>query len=81
MGADVNISCGVITCNYDGQNKHKTVIGEGAFIGSDTLLRAPVTIGKDAVTGAGSVVTHDVPDCALAYVVPARLKKTRDHSA
>ena len=80
VGADVNISCGVITCNYDGKNKHKTVIGEGAFIGSDTLLRAPVTIGKDAVTGAGSVVTHDVPDGALAYGVPARLRETKDHS-
>ena len=80
VGADVNISCGVITCNYDGQNKHKTVIGEGAFIGSDTLLRAPVTIGKNAVTGAGSVVTHDVPDGALAYGVPARLKETQAHS-
>lgn len=80
VGADVNISCGVITCNYDGKNKHKTVIGEGAFIGSDTLLRAPVTVGKDAVTGAGSVVTHDVPDGALAYGVPARLKAAKNHS-
>ena len=80
VGADVNISCGVITCNYDGRNKHKTVIGQGAFIGSDTLLRAPVTIGMEAVTGAGSVVTHDVPDGALVYGVPARLKETRDHS-
>ncbi len=74
VGADVNISCGVITCNYDGKHKHKTVIGEGAFVGSDTMLRAPVTIGKNAVTGAGSVVTHDVPDGALAYGVPARIK-------
>ena len=78
VGAEVNISCGVITCNYDGKNKHKTVIGEGAFIGSDTLLRAPVTIGKDAVTGAGSVVTHDVPDGALAYGVPARVQPTKE---
>jgi bifunctional UDP-N-acetylglucosamine pyrophosphorylase/glucosamine-1-phosphate N-acetyltransferase len=78
VGADVNISCGVITCNFDGKNKHKTVIGPGAFVGSDTMLRAPVTIGKNAVTGAGSVVTRDVPDGALAYGVPARVKGTRD---
>jgi bifunctional UDP-N-acetylglucosamine pyrophosphorylase/glucosamine-1-phosphate N-acetyltransferase len=78
VGADVNISCGVITCNFDGKNKHKTVIGPGAFVGSDTMLRAPVTIGKNAVTGAGSVVTRDVPDGALAYGVPARVKWTRD---
>ena len=75
VGADVNISCGVITCNYDGVNKHKTVIGEGAFIGSDTMLVAPVNIGKGAKTGAGSVVTHDVPDGAVAYGVPARVRK------
>ena len=81
VGANVNISCGVITCNYDGQHKLKTVIGEGAFIGSDTMLRAPVTIGKNAVTGAGSVVTHNVPDGALAYGVPARVKETQDSSA
>ncbi len=74
VGEDVNISCGVITCNYDGKNKHKTVIGPGAFVGSDTMLRAPVTIGKNAITGAGSVVTHDVPDGALAYGVPARVR-------
>jgi bifunctional UDP-N-acetylglucosamine pyrophosphorylase/glucosamine-1-phosphate N-acetyltransferase len=78
VGADVNISCGVITCNYDGVNKHKTVIGEGAFIGSDTMLVAPVNIGKGSKTGAGSVVTHDVPDGAVAYGVPARVKKTND---
>jgi bifunctional UDP-N-acetylglucosamine pyrophosphorylase/glucosamine-1-phosphate N-acetyltransferase len=78
VGAEVNISCGVITCNYDGKKKHKTVIGEGAFVGSDTLLRAPVTIGRDAVTGAGSVVTHDVPDGALAYGVPARVQSKKE---
>jgi len=75
VGADVNISCGVITCNYDGKNKHKTLIGEGTFIGSDTMLVAPVTVGKHAKTGAGSVVTHDVPDGTLAYGVPARVRK------
>jgi len=78
VGAEVNIGCGTITCNFDGVNKHKTVIGEGAFIGSDTMLVAPVNIGKRAKTGAGSVVTHDVPDNAVAYGVPARVKKTSD---
>jgi bifunctional UDP-N-acetylglucosamine pyrophosphorylase/glucosamine-1-phosphate N-acetyltransferase len=75
VGAEVNIGCGTITCNFDGVNKHKTVIGEGAFIGSDTMLVAPVNIGKGAKTGAGSVVTHDVPDDAVAYGVPARVQK------
>lgn len=73
-GADVNIGCGTITCNYDGQRKHPTVIGDGAFIGSDTMLVAPVRVGHKAKTGAGSVVTHDVPDEAIAYGVPARVK-------
>jgi len=75
VGAQANIGCGTITCNFDGVNKHKTVIGEGAFIGSDTMLVAPVNIGKRAKTGAGSVVTHDVPDDAVAYGVPARVRK------
>jgi bifunctional UDP-N-acetylglucosamine pyrophosphorylase/glucosamine-1-phosphate N-acetyltransferase len=74
VGADVNIGCGTITCNFDGVNKHKTVIGEGAFIGSDTMLVAPVNVGKGAKTGAGSVVTHDVPDGAVVYGVPARVR-------
>lgn len=76
VGANVNIGCGTITCNYDGVNKYKTVIGEGAFIGSDTMLVAPVNVGRGAKTGAGSVVTHDVPDGAVAYGVPARVTKT-----
>jgi bifunctional UDP-N-acetylglucosamine pyrophosphorylase / glucosamine-1-phosphate N-acetyltransferase len=76
VGAEVNIGCGTITCNFDGVNKHKTIIGEGAFIGSDTMLVAPVTVGKGSKTGAGSVVTHDVPDNAVVYGVPARVKKT-----
>jgi bifunctional UDP-N-acetylglucosamine pyrophosphorylase/glucosamine-1-phosphate N-acetyltransferase len=75
VGAEANIGAGTITCNFDGVRKHKTEIGEDAFIGSDTLLVAPVRVGKGAKTGAGSVVTHDVPDGALAYGVPARLKK------
>jgi bifunctional UDP-N-acetylglucosamine pyrophosphorylase/glucosamine-1-phosphate N-acetyltransferase len=70
--ADVNIGAGTITCNYDGRKKHPTEIGAGAFIGSDTMLVAPVRVGKGARTGAGSVVTKDVPDHTLAVGVPAR---------
>jgi bifunctional UDP-N-acetylglucosamine pyrophosphorylase/glucosamine-1-phosphate N-acetyltransferase len=69
---DANIGAGTITCNYDGVKKSKTEIGQGAFIGSNTLLVAPVTIGAGATTGAGSVVTKDVPPGALVYGVPAR---------
>jgi len=74
VGAGANIGAGTITCNYDGVRKHKTVIGEGAFIGSDSMLVAPVRVGKEAKTGAGSVVTHDVPEGAVAYGVPARVR-------
>jgi bifunctional UDP-N-acetylglucosamine pyrophosphorylase/glucosamine-1-phosphate N-acetyltransferase len=74
VGAGANIGAGTITCNYDGQHKNPTVIGDLAFIGSGTLLVAPVEIGKGATTGAGSVVTHDVPPGRLAYGVPARVK-------
>ncbi|MFO7741904.1 MAG: bifunctional UDP-N-acetylglucosamine diphosphorylase/glucosamine-1-phosphate N-acetyltransferase GlmU [Anaerolineae bacterium] len=73
VGAGANVGAGTITCNYDGERKHATVIEEGAFIGSATMLVAPVRVGKGARTGAGSVVTHDVPDGALAYGVPARV--------
>jgi bifunctional UDP-N-acetylglucosamine pyrophosphorylase/glucosamine-1-phosphate N-acetyltransferase len=66
VGARANIGCGTITCNYDGYDKYKTVIGEDAFIGSDTALVAPVTVGARAMTGSGSVITKDVPDDALA---------------
>jgi len=66
IGREVNIGAGTITCNYDGFKKHKTVIKDRAFIGSDTMLVAPVTIGEDAITGSGSVITKDVPDKALA---------------
>ncbi len=72
IGPGVNIGAGTVTCNFDGVHKHRTVIGEGAFIGSGTMLVAPVTIGKKAKIGAGSVVTRDVPDATLAYGVPAR---------
>ena len=66
IGAGANIGAGTITCNYDGVAKHRTVIGEGAFIGSDTALVAPVKIGARALVAAGSVITEDVPDDALA---------------
>ncbi|MDH5327285.1 MAG: bifunctional UDP-N-acetylglucosamine diphosphorylase/glucosamine-1-phosphate N-acetyltransferase GlmU [Gammaproteobacteria bacterium] len=61
MGSNVNIGAGTITCNYDGANKHQTVIEDNAFIGSDTQLVAPVTIGEGATVGAGSTITHDAP--------------------
>ena len=66
VGAGANIGAGTITCNYDGAAKHRSDIGAGAFIGSDTALVAPVRVGAGAVTGAGSVITEDVPDGALA---------------
>ena len=66
IGGEANIGAGTVTCNYDGESKHKTVIGRRAFIGSDTMLVAPVEVGEDAVTGAGSVIAHDVPPGALA---------------
>ena len=65
VGADVNVGAGTITCNYDGVNKHRTVIEDGAFIGSDSQLVAPVTIGKGAYVGAGSSIVTDVPAGAL----------------
>lgn len=77
VGEGVNIGAGTITANYDGRAKNVTVIGDGAFIGSDTVLRAPVTVGSGAYTGAGSVVTRDVPDGKLAVGVPARIREKR----
>ncbi|TPW33203.1 bifunctional UDP-N-acetylglucosamine diphosphorylase/glucosamine-1-phosphate N-acetyltransferase GlmU [Martelella alba] len=67
IGADVNIGAGTITCNYDGVNKWRTVIGEGAFIGSNTALVAPVSVGAKSYVGSGSVITEDVPENALAF--------------
>src|SRR5213079_2332515 len=66
VGDDVNIGAATVTVNYDGWDKHRTVIGDDAKIGSDTMLVAPVKVGKGAMTGAGSVVTKDVPAGALA---------------
>ena len=66
VGSNTNIGAGTITCNYDGKKKNKTVIGDNCFIGSDTMLVAPVTIGDGAYTGAGSVITKDVPPGNLA---------------
>ena len=66
MGDGVNVGAGTITCNYDGVNKFKTIIGDGAFIGSNSSLVAPVTIGRSATTGAGSTITRDIPDEQLA---------------
>lgn len=72
VGKNVNIGAGTITLNYDGMRKHRTEIGDDAFIGSDSLLRAPVKIGRGATTGAGSVVTKDVPEDTVAVGMPAR---------
>jgi len=74
-GSKTNIGAGTITCNYDGERKHPTEIGEGVFIGSDTMLVAPLKIGDRARTGAGSVVTKDIPADSLAVGVPARVIK------
>src|SRR4051812_7740830 len=71
VGRNTNVGAGTITCNYDGVHKHRTDIGADVFIGSDTLLVAPVTLGDGSATGSGSVVTHDVPAGKLAYGVPA----------
>jgi bifunctional UDP-N-acetylglucosamine pyrophosphorylase/glucosamine-1-phosphate N-acetyltransferase len=66
IGAKANIGAGTITCNYDGFAKFRTVIGEGAFVGSNSSLVAPVTIGAGAYVASGSVITEDVPDNSLA---------------
>ncbi|PWT94964.1 MAG: UDP-N-acetylglucosamine diphosphorylase/glucosamine-1-phosphate N-acetyltransferase [Blastocatellia bacterium] len=76
IGDDTNIGAGTITCNYDGKHKHETFIEENVKIGSDTMLVAPVRVGARSVTGAGSVVTKDVPPDSLVAGVPATVKKT-----
>lgn len=75
IGPKANLGAGMVTCNYDGVMKHRTVVEEGAFIGCDTMLVAPVTVGAGAVTGAGAVVTKDVPPHRLVVGVPAKIKK------
>src|SRR3989304_1337428 len=72
IGANTNIGAGTITCNYDGDEKHATEIGEDVFIGSDTMLVAPLKIGSGARTGAGSVVTKNVAENTLVVGMPAR---------
>jgi len=74
IGAEVNIGAGTVTCNYDGVQKHKTVVEDGAFIGSGVMLVAPVRIGRGARIGAGAVVTRDIAPHCLAYGVPARVR-------
>src|SRR3989475_11692594 len=81
LGADANIGAGTITANFDGAHKNRTEIGDGAFVGVDTTLVAPVKLGKGARTGAGSVVTKDVPDGATAVGVPARVVRTKQVSS
>jgi bifunctional UDP-N-acetylglucosamine pyrophosphorylase/glucosamine-1-phosphate N-acetyltransferase len=78
IGEDTNIGAGTVTCNYDGKQKHATVIGNNVRIGSDTMLVAPVQVGNGAVTAAGSVVTEDVPPNTLVAGVPAKIKKNLD---
>ena len=75
VGAGANIGAGVIFCNYDGFDKHRTTVGEGAFVGSDTALVAPVRIGAGAMTGSGSVITRDVADDALALERSSQVEK------
>ncbi len=84
IGKDVNVGAGTITCNYDGKNKHQTIIGDGAFIGSDTMLVAPVEVGENALIGAGSTITKDVSSGALALgrarqvEIPDRFSKNNE---
>lgn len=90
IGEDVNVGAGTVFVNYDGQSKHRTVVGDGAFIGSDTMLVAPLTVGDGAQTAAGSTITKDVPPGALAieravqrivegWVARRRRRGNRDH--
>ncbi len=75
IGTGVNIGCGSITCNYDGVNKHKTIIGDDCFVGSNTNLVAPVTVGKNVLIAAGSTITKDVPDDTLAIARERQINK------
>lgn len=80
IGKNVNIGAGTITCNYDGEKKNLTEVGDDVFIGSDTMLVAPVKIGDRSITGAGAVVTHDVPQDTLVIGVPAKEKRKMEKS-
>jgi len=80
IGKNVNIGAGTITCNYDGEKKHPTEIGDDVFLGSDTMLVAPVKIGDRSKTGAGAVVTRDVPPDTLVIGVPAKEKRKLEKS-
>lgn len=77
VGDETNIGAGTITCNFDGERKQRTELGRGVFIGSDSMLVAPVTVGDGARTAAGSVVNKDVPPGALAVGAPARILRDR----
>ena len=79
LGSNVNVGAGTVTCNYDGVRHNETIIGDDVFIGSDSMLVAPVQIGTGAATGAGSVVTKDVPPHSLAVGAPARIRPQRKH--
>jgi bifunctional UDP-N-acetylglucosamine pyrophosphorylase/glucosamine-1-phosphate N-acetyltransferase len=75
IGERTNIGAGTVTCNYDGVNKHETIVEDDVKIGSDTMLVAPVRVGARSKTGAGSVVTRDVPPDSMVAGVPAEVKK------
>ena len=77
IGPNVNLGAGMVTCNYDGVSHHETVVEEGAFVGCDTMLIAPVRLGAGSTTGAGAVITKDVPSCRLAVGMPARIRKSK----
>ncbi len=81
VGSGVNIGAGTITCNYDGRQKHKTIIGDKAFIGSNTALVAPVKVGENALIGAGSVITKDVPPNTLAIARARQVHKQKKRKA
>ena len=76
IGQNVNIGAGTITCNYDGEKKHETIIGDDSFIGSNSLLIAPINIGKKVITGAGSVVNKNIPDNSKAIGFPIKIFKS-----
>lgn len=80
IGANVNIGAGTVTCNFDGVTKHRTIVEDDVFLGSDTMLRAPIRIGRGAYTGAGSVVVRDVPAHTVVAGVPARIIREAESS-